>query len=334
MAVKHGAGKAGALVMFSGGLDSILAVKLLQEQGIRVESVHFTCPFYPGEWARKSAGMLRVRLHEVRVDAAYFRMVAKPRHGYGANMNPCIDCKAYMLRRAEMLRRRLGLDFVATGEVVGERPLSQTRPAMMLIESDAGLVGRVVRPLSARLLPQTVAESGGLVKRERLLSIHGRSRKKQMELARKYGIREYPAPAGGCLLTDPEYSRRLREHLRHEGSVSWEQAGLLRHGRHFRVGGFKVVVGRNEKDNGAILEIARKMGLLRMEVVDIPGPLTVVAGEGKVPGKVMELAAGLTVKYSDYKGRGMVKVEVRKGRSRSVVEAGAVSGNVVEKLRV
>jgi tRNA-specific 2-thiouridylase len=326
--------KAGALVLFSGGLDSILAVKALQEQGIGAEAVHFTCPFYSSEWARRSAGALRIRLHEVSVDSAYFRLVAKPRRGYGSRMNPCIDCKAYMLRRAERLRGRLGLDFLATGEVVGERPFSQTRAAMMLVESEAGLVGRVLRPLSAGLLPPTLAESRGLVNRDRLLSLHGRSRKPQMALARRYGIMDYPAPAGGCLLTDPEYAGRLREHLRHEGSVSWEQAELLRHGRHFRLGRFKVVVGRNEQDNEAILGLAGRMGLVRLEVVGYPGPLTVIAGKGRVPGKVLEAAAGLTVRYSDYKGKGMVRVEVRRGRKRRVVEAGTVSGKVVEKVRI
>jgi tRNA U34 2-thiouridine synthase MnmA/TrmU len=139
-------GRVGALVLFSGGLDSTLVVKVLQEQGIKVETVHFTCPFYSSKWARKNARNLGIKLHEVPVDKTYFELVARPKHGYGSQANHCIDCKTYMLKRAERLRRRLGLDFLATGEVLGERPFSQRRPRLMLIESEAGLVGRVLRP--------------------------------------------------------------------------------------------------------------------------------------------------------------------------------------------
>jgi tRNA-specific 2-thiouridylase len=327
------AGKGSVLVLFSGGLDSILAVKLLEEQGVAVEAVHFTCPFYSSDWARKSARQMGIKLHEVRVDKAYFRMVVGPSHGYGSQMNPCIDCKVYMLKRAERLRRNLGLDFLATGEVVGERPFSQSRPNMMFIESEAGLVGRVVRPLSAGLLPPTLAESRGLVRRERMLSLRGRSRKPQMKLARGYGIREYPAPSGGCLLTDPEYARRLRGFLRGRGSITWDESELLRHGRHFSLGSSRIVVGRNEEDNKVLLELARKMGLVRLEVMGYPGPLTVILSRGRPGGKVLEAAAGLTARYSDFSGRGAVRVEVREGDSSRVMEVRAITKRGLERLR-
>lgn len=336
----------GGLVLFSGGLDSILAVRLLQGQGIRVEAVHFTCPFYSSEWARKGAARLGIRLHEIPVDSAYFRLVARPRHGYGSQMNPCLDCKAYMLRRAERLRKRLNsarrslrerterLGFLATGEVVGERPLSQSRQALLAIEKAAGLAGRVVRPLSERILPPSRFEKSGLVKREGLQAIHGRSRKPQMALARGFRIREYPAPAGGCLLTDPEYARRLREHLETKGSVTWNEAELLKHGRHFRLGKARVVVGRHKADNEAILGLAKKMKLARLEVTGHPGPLTVVVPRGRLEKGVAEAAARLTVRYSDAPAGRPVRVEIRQGRTRRFLEVKAMPKSRIEGMRI
>jgi tRNA-specific 2-thiouridylase len=322
-----------ALVLFSGGLDSILAARVLKEKGIMVKGIHFTCPFYSSEQARKNAGKLGIQLMEVPVESSYFRMVSNPKHGYGSQANPCIDCKAYMLRRAERLRKKLGFDFMATGEVVGERPMSQNRRALAKIEMEAGLEGRVVRPLSGRILPSTRAEKKGLIKREWMLAISGRSRKPQMALARKFGIRDYPAPAGGCLLTDPEYARRLRGHLRMKGSVTWNEGELLRYGRHFRFGKERIVVGRNRQDNEAILELARKMRLEMLEVVGHPGPLTVIVPEGRPVKGAVEAAAGLTVRYSDWKSRKPVEVEIRKGRKRRTITASSLHRKDIEKMR-
>lgn len=337
--------KVGALVLFSGGLDSTLVVKVLQEQGIRVETVHFTCPFYSSEWARRNARAIGIKLHEVPVDKTYFELVAKPKHGYGSQANHCIDCKVYMLKRAERLRGRLNsarrslrerterLDFLATGEVLGERPFSQRRPRLMLIESEAGLVGKVLRPLSAKLLSPTLAETRGLVKRNRLLAIRGRSRRPQMALAKKYGIK-YPAPAGGCLLTDPGYSRKIREHLKHKGSISWNDAELLKHGRHFRLFGARIVVGRNEEENNALLGLAKKMGLIRLEALGYPGPITVIESEESPKEKVIEVAAMLTVRYSDAPRKAMVEVEVIKAGKRRILEAKAVSRRELDRIRI
>ena len=348
--------KPGALALFSGGLDSMLAVKLLQEQGVSVQTVHFSCPFYSSEWASKGARMLKVKLHEVPVDHRYFRMVANPPHGYGANMNPCIDCKAYMLKRAERLRRKLNsvrrsrlpvpvrvrhgvvrerkerFDFLATGEVVGERPLSQTRPALKKIEDAAGLSGKVVRPLSGRLLPPTLAEKKGIIKRENLKAISGRSRKPQLALARRFRIREFAAPAGGCLLTDPEYSRRLKEHLKYNGVISWDIARLLKHGRHFRSGREKVVVGRNEQDNESILQIARKLRLPRLEVNGHPGPLTVLTT--RRPSQLLvRTAASLTARYSDAPS-GPTEVTLTLGRTTETLSAKPLPKRELERMRV
>jgi hypothetical protein len=311
--------KARALVLFSGGLDSILTVKILRKQGISVEAVHFTCPFYSSEWARKGAKSLRLRIHKVPVDRAYFRIVARPRFGYGSQVNPCIDCKVYMLRRAERLRKKLGFDFLATGEVVGERPMSQTRGSLIKIEKEAGLSGRVVRPLSGRILAETHAEKKGLLNRKGLESISGRSRKRQMGLAKAFGIKAYPAPAGGCLLTDPEYAKKVRGHLDTRGRIDWDSGELLKFGRHFWKGMAKIVVGRNEGDNKEILRVARRMGLTVLEVVGIPGPTTVIEG-GRPSGDVIDEAACLTARYSDAPKGVNVKVRIKKGNAERFLE--------------
>jgi tRNA U34 2-thiouridine synthase MnmA/TrmU len=322
-----------ALVLFSGGLDSILVVKVLQEQGIAVEAVHFTCPFYSSSWARKSAKFLKIRLHEVKVDKAYFDMVAKPRHGYGSQMNPCIDCKTYMLRRAERVRKRLGLDFLATGEVVGERPLSQTRPALLKIENEAGLAGRVVRPLSGRILPGTVHESRGLIKRDGLLGISGRSRKPQLELAMKFGVSEYPTPAGGCLLTDPEYAKRLKRFLKEFGRIEWKQGELLRFGRHFWAGKSLIIVGRHEEDNMKITELAGKLRLTRIEVADHPGPTTIIMSDKAPATGVVKIAGMITARYSDAQSGSNSRVLVRMGRSKKTMEVREIKPDELDKLR-
>ena len=323
--------KAKALVLFSGGLDSILVVRILQEQGITVKGIHFTCPFYSSGWARRSAKVMGIPLIEVAVDDRYFKLVKDPPHGRGSEMNHCIDCKIFFIKEAEKIRKEEGFDFLATGEVVGERPMSQTKPSLREIEDSAGLSRRIVRPLSAKVLPRTEAEKEGLIDRESMYGITGRSRKPQMELARKLGVKDYPSPAGGCLLTDPEYAKRLREHMKKEGKVSWEQGELLKLGRHFRYKGVKIVVGRNLEDNKSIEAVARKMGLPELEVVDIPGPLTVIAK--KRPAKdVIAKAAALTVRYS--KESIGAPVEVRIGEKKEIVEAKAADNAECERLMV
>ena len=198
-----------ALVLLSGGLDSILAVKLLLEQGIEVEAINFRTNFCGPSKARPAAKMLGVRLHEVDIRKEFLEVLKKPKHGYGSGMNPCIDCHALMLKKAGELmqkenscpERSRRIDFIATGEVLGERPMSQHKKALKIVEKEAGLEGYLLRPLSAKLLEPTIPEKENLVDREKLLAISGRNRKPQMELAARYGIKNYPTPAGGCALT-------------------------------------------------------------------------------------------------------------------------------------
>ena len=201
--------KAKVLILFSGGLDSILATKLLLEQGIIVQGLTLKSAFFDAKQAKKAAEKVGIQLKVIDFSDEHLRMVKNPKFGYGKNMNPCIDCHLLMLKTAQKIMTKENFDFVATGEVLGERPMSQRKQILGLLEKEAGLVGRLLRPLSAKLLLPTEAEKKGLVDRRKLLDIQGRSRKRQLALAKKWGIDWYSTPAGGCLLTDPEFSKKL-----------------------------------------------------------------------------------------------------------------------------
>ena len=324
--------KAKALVLFSGGLDSILTIKLLQEQNLKVEAINFLTPFSAGQsYVDRIAKIFSVKVHKVKVDAGYFSMIRKPKHGYGANMNPCLDCKIYMFRKAAAFAKRHRFDFLATGEVLGERPFSQIRPLMFLIEKDAHLDGKIVRPLSGRLLPETEAEKKGLIKRENMLSISGRVRTPQLALAKKFGIKEFPSPGGGCLLTDPYFAHKLRDFLGSSKTFTWADVELLKLGRHFRLGKEKIIVGRHHEENLMLKSLARKQNLAWMEVRDHMGPVAVVQGKSRA---ALQKAAGLTVRYSDTPKDWCVKVVLHKGRSKSVLESPALQEQEIEKLRI
>jgi len=325
-------GKAKALVLFSGGLDSILTIKLLQNAGVKVEAINFATPFSAGQsYVDKIAKKFRVKVHKVDVDSAYFSMIRKPRHGYGANMNPCLDCKIYMFRRAASFAKKRGFDFLATGEVLGERPFSQIRPLMFLIEKEAGLDGKIVRPLSGKLLPETAAEKNGLIKRESLLAISGRNRTPQLTLARKFGIKDFPSPGGGCLLTDPAFAAKLRDFLEYSKILSWDDVSLLRLGRHFRLGKEKIIVGRKHEENLSLTRFAVRQRLPWMEVKGFMGPVTIAQGKSD---KLMRKAADLTFRYSDAPRDRPASVVLHAGKTRKVLEAGLISEQETEKLRV
>jgi len=224
------------------------------------------------------------------------KIVKQPRYGRGSGMNPCIDCHAMMLRRAGEVMRAGRAAFVFTGDVLGQRPMSQNRQALGLIERASGLEGYILRPLSGKLLPPTEAEKAGLLDREMLLDIRGRSRKQQMELAQKWGIKHYLSPAGGCLLTDPAFSHRLRKLLEHNPEVDLNDVQLLKAGRHFRLDSqTRAVVGRNEADN-ARLEALIRPGDIAIEAADMPGPLTVLRGNATEEN--LNRASGLTLRYA------------------------------------
>lgn len=300
-----------ALGVFSGGLDSMLAARLLTDQGVTVELVTFVTPFFGAERARASAATLRLPLQEVDFTAKYLPLLHAPPHGFGKGHNPCIDCHLLMLAEAGAIMLAQGFHFLFTGEVLGQRPMSQHRRALDLVARGSGLPDLVLRPLSARLLPPTRPEREGWVDRERLLDLSGRGRKRQIALAAQFGITDYPAPAGGCLLTDPGYAGRLKELLHHEESVARQDLELLKWGRHFRLPqGPKVVVGRTHRENEALAALTRNADLV-LKVLHLPGPLVLVPGGGDL--EAARQAALLAAAYSDARPGMVVTVQAETG---------------------
>jgi len=286
-----------ALAVFSGGLDSMLAAELVRSQGIEVQGLFFETPFFASTRARRSAEAIHLPLKVIDLTRPHLEVVRKPRHGYGGNMNPCIDCHALMLREAGDRLTEEGAGFIITGEVLGQRPMSQNLKALSTVAAQSGYRGLILRPLSAKLLPVTVPEEKGWVRREALMGFSGRSRKPQMELAGTLRITDYPSPAGGCLLTDPIFSRRLRDLLSSRPQCEVSEIELLKVGRHFRFGEkTKAVVGRNKEENEEILSLAGASDLV-IKVHSIPGPVVLVVGE--IFPEVEGLTVALAISYSD-----------------------------------
>lgn len=282
--------RAKALVLYSGGLDSILATKLLQKQGIKVTTLSFKSYFFNSGPARKV----------IDFSEEHLKMVKKPKYGYGKNMNPCVDCHILMLKKAKEIMLKEKFDFVATGEVLWERPMSQNPKALRIVEEESSLKGYLLRPLSARVLPETIPEKMGWLDRQKLLYISGRSRKKQLELVKKWKIKRYSTPAGGCLLTDPGFSKRLKELFKKYSKCDGNDIELLKVGRHFWEGEVKIIVGRNKEENKKIKKLARAGDIL-IEMKSYPGPLTLIRNyypRKKVPKKVIKKAQNLTKYYS------------------------------------
>ena len=291
------------LSLMSGGLDSQLAVKLLQRAGAEVEAVCFNSPFFDISEAEKAASALGVKLRIVDFTDDIISLVKSPSHGFGGAMNPCIDCHALMIRRAGELMERLGYDFVATGEVQGQRPMSQNRQALGVVEKCSGLKGRLVRPLSARLLEPTIPETEGKLNREMLLDISGRGRERQIALAAEFGLVEYPSPAGGCKLTEEGFARKLKDLMDHEGLEDRTLVELLTRARRFRLpDGTGVILGRDRADNAALREFKASggcsFGLTLIAPVNVPGP-TALLPEVKSESD-LELAKELVCAYSRY----------------------------------
>jgi tRNA U34 2-thiouridine synthase MnmA/TrmU len=302
-----------AIALLSGGLDSTLAAKIVLDLGIELEALNFLTVFCTcttrGETclaSQKAVSALGIPLKVLNVSEEYLYVVKNPKHGYGSNMNPCIDCRIFMMKKAKAYMEEIGASFIITGEVLGERPMSQRRDSMRLIEKEAGLDGLIVRPLSAKLLPASIPEREGWVDREKLLKIQGRSRKPQIQLADHYGIRDYPCPAGGCLLTDPGFAKRMKDLLLYFPDFSLNDVHLLKVGRHFRLSPkLKLVVGRKEEENQKIQTFSEEGDIL-LRLFRFPGPLSLLRGEGGE--QEIEKAAAITARYS--KAKAMKKVEV------------------------
>jgi hypothetical protein len=318
-------------VLISGGLDSILAARLLVEQGVEVVGVSFDSPFFTSDKARKAADAMGIELVSVDITDDILRLVDRPKYGFGRNVNPCIDCHAAMVRRAAQLMDELGASFVATGEVVGQRPKSQMRYGLAAVEREAGLQGLLVRPLSARLLDPTVPELEGWVDRERLLGLHGRTRKPQMELAERFGIDDYESPAGGCLLTDENYARAVLDLKGHEG-LSEPGVRLLSLGRQFRLSpGAKLTVGRNHAENERLFALDPP-GASYLKAADVKGPIGVLTGDPA--GEDVELAAAIVARYADTGEAETVAVQVQSEQGSRRVTVTPLSPRAVRKFAV
>ena len=278
-----------AIGLLSGGLDSTLAVRLVTELGIEVIAVKFTSPFCQCDsggccHAAEVARQMGLELKTFAKGDDYLDVVRHPKHGYGVGMNPCIDCRIFMFKKAKAYMEETGAAFLFTGEVLGQRPMSQHRRAIEVIEEESGLAGKIVRPLSAHHMEPTEAERNGWVDREKLLGFQGRSRKPQIALAEEYGITGFACPAGGCLLTDQNFSAKLRDLFAHRDKIGMRDIGLLKIGRHFRLGESKIVCARNEAECGALRLRAGERELL-FEAVGCMGPVVLLegpAGEGAI----------------------------------------------------
>ena len=280
-----------ALGLCSGGLDSILSALVLRNQGVEVAWITFKTPFFGPEDSVKAAKDHGVPLTVEDITQEYMEMLKNPSAGYGKNMNPCMDCHALMFQKAGEFMKKEGYDFLFSGEVVGQRPKSQTKNSLRYVEKRSGCDGLILRPLSAGLLPETSMEKNGLVNREKLCAISGRSRKIQMEMAEDFGVLAYPSPAGGCLLTDQGFSRRLKDLLFVQKEYSKKHLYLLGHGRHFRLDDqTRVVVGRSKGDNQEIKALFDPARDLLIRRAGGPGP-TLLMPAGAVPEMVREAAA-------------------------------------------
>lgn len=286
-----------ALGLTSGGLDSILSALVLRDQQIEVAWVNFETPFFRSDKARRAARMTGIPLRVENITRVYVEMLKNPPCGYGTHMNPCLDCHALMLKLAGSIMKKEGFDFLFTGEVLGQRPMSQTKPSLRYVEKRSGFEGYILRPLSAKLLSPTIPEQHGLVDRERLLDISGRSRKRQMKLAEASGITDYPSPGGGCLLTDPGFAGRVKDLLDHQDDCEERDFELLKYGRHFRLHDkYKVVVGRTREDNRHIARLIDPHQDIELRMSDFPGPIVLIPSGA--PKDFIRTAAALCAAYS------------------------------------
>lgn len=299
-----------ALAMISGGLDSLLAAKLVKEQGIEVIGICFRSYFFNEENAKRMVSQIDVPLEVVDFSEEHLEMVRNPKHGHGKNMNPCIDCHAMMMKHCGELLKKFDADFIITGEVLGQRPMSQNKGALNTVKKESGIGHKILRPLCAKNLPETEMEEQGLVDREKLLDIKGRSRKAQMELADKWNIKDYPSPAGGCKLTEPNYSKRLKDLLNHNKSVVERELELLKIGRHFRVTENAKIISTRTADEANLIKEHLSSEDVILLAKDFNGSMTVIIGEPSM--QDIEVAAKISGRYS--KGKDEANLAVKYGK--------------------
>ncbi len=290
-----------AVGLISGGLDSILAAKVVKDLGVDVHGVYFAMPWgcCSKTMAIEAALKIGIKFITLQLDERYLEIIRRPKYGRGTALNPCVDCRIHMFSRAGQYMRHIGADFVFTGEVLGQRPMSQMRRSMLQIEEGSGLKGLLVRPLCARLFEPTIPEKEGWIDRDRLLRIAGRSRKEQIQLAGQFNIASYNQPGGGCLLTDSNFSLRMQDTLDH-GYRNFRETVALQWGRHFRLSpDFKVVLGRDEEENESLLRYAHRDDYV-MQLADGNGPTVILKGNNP-PEEILQTAAGLIQRFSRFR---------------------------------
>lgn len=298
-----------AIALLSGGLDSLLAAKLVKEQGIEVIGLHLLSPFGCREEIEKRAAAIGVPLLYREKGAKYLDLVEKPRYGYGRAVNPCIDCRIFMFDIAWEVMQEVKADFIITGEVLGQRPMSQQKFAMDLIDRKSGIDDYVLRPLSAKAFEPTLPEREGWVDREKLFDIRGRGRKDQIALTKVLGVSDYATPGGGCLLTEVSFGPKLKDFYAHEHFKNEEQklrqSELLRYGRHFRLSErAKVIVSKNEAENFVLAERWQDAGGTFLHPVQFTGPAAMILGEAGA--KEREMAGALIARYGKPSAEGRV----------------------------
>lgn len=320
-----------ALAMMSGGLDSTLAAKLVKDQGIEVIAICFKSYFFNEKNAERMTKQIDIPLEVVDFSKEHLEMVKNPKHGYGKNMNPCIDCHAMMMKYSGELLKKYDADFIITGEVLNQRPMSQNKSALNLVKKESGFKEKILRPLCAKNLEPTSMELEGLIDREKLLGISGRSRKIQMELAEKWDIKDYPSAAGGCKLTEPNYSKRLRDLLENKKNPTENDMELLRWGRHFRNSDKCKVISSRTKDEGDIITSLLTKDDYIFLADKYKGSLVAIIGE---PSKEdIELAAKITGRYS--KGRNEESIKIKYGNFNTdlndFIEIKPASDDIINK---
>ena len=325
------------IVMFSGGLDSIAAVHLLKSQGLTLLALHYVLPFYSGlgfhhRKIRESADALGIPLKIIEEGDAFFRMVQSPRFGFGKNANPCLDCRIHRLSDAAEVMRENGASFIATGEVIGQRPKSQRKSCLDIIDTRTGLNDRILRPLSALLLPPTEAERNGLVDRNKLLGISGRSRNAQIVYAKANGL-QYPSPAGGCILTNIASAQRYLKLVEKYSPVDLEDFKLIAYGRHFAINErCRLVIARDDRENTILEKIISDTDLV-FDLEDVPGPMGI--GRGSFNEDDTATAASFVTRYSRARNRERARVGVTKGTGeKKVIEVTPATASVCEALRI
>ena len=307
-----------ALALVSGGLDSILAAKLIQMQGIEVTGICFASAFFGSKNAERMAAQIDMPLIVVDFTEEHLKMTKGPKHGYGKNMNPCIDCHAMMLSYAGHMLEELKADFLITGEVLNQRPMSQNKKSLGIVQKESGFEDKILRPLCALNLDPTQMEKDGLVDRTRLLGLSGKSRKPQIELAEKWGIAEYPSPAGGCMLTEPQFANRLRDLYNHgKEKVEPIDVELLKYGRHMRISpATKVVCTRNEGEYDILMKLL-KDDYIVFDTADCTGSTAVLVTTGsEAPSREeIDFAGSVAARYSKEKDKDRVKIKYKKKNS-------------------